>query len=44
MNKGYKALLAEAEVETVPAEQALCLHGDEGVVFVDLRDSPRGPA
>ncbi len=40
MKKGYKALLAEAEavVETMPAEQALSLHGDDGVVFVDLRD------
>lgn len=40
MKKGYKALLAEAEalIETVPVEQALRLHGDAGVVFVDLRD------
>ncbi len=40
MRKGYKALLAEAEavVETVPVEHALALHGDPGVVFVDLRD------
>ena len=40
MKKGYKALLAEAEaeVETLPVEQALRLHGDGGVVFVDLRD------
>jgi rhodanese-related sulfurtransferase len=40
MRKGYKALLAEAEaeIETLPAEQALRLHGDGGVVFVDLRD------
>ena len=40
MKKGYKALLAEAEavIETVPVEQALALHGDPGVVFVDLRD------
>ncbi len=40
MRKGYKALLAEAEaeIETVPVEQALRLHGDGGVVFVDLRD------
>ncbi|GGJ39955.1 rhodanese [Neoroseomonas lacus] len=40
MKKGYKALLAEAEavVETMPAEQALSLHGDDGVLFVDLRD------
>lgn len=40
MKKGYKDLLAEAEaeIETLPVEQALRLHGDEGVVFVDLRD------
>lgn len=40
MKKGYKALLAEAEAQiaTVPAEQAVGLHGDAGVVFVDLRD------
>lgn len=40
MRKGYKALLAEAEavIETVPVAEALALHGDPGVVFVDLRD------
>lgn len=40
MKKGYKALLAEAEaeIETVPVDQALRLHGDSDVVFVDLRD------
>ncbi|MEO3472582.1 rhodanese-like domain-containing protein [Roseomonas sp. CAU 1739] len=40
VRKGYKALLAEAEavVETLPVAQALPLHGDDGVVFVDLRD------
>ena len=40
MRKGYKALLAEAEaeVETMPVEGARRLHGDAGVVFVDLRD------
>jgi rhodanese-related sulfurtransferase len=40
MRKGYKALLAEADavIETVPVAQALGLHGDPGVVFVDLRD------
>jgi rhodanese-related sulfurtransferase len=40
MRKGYKALLAEAEaeIETVPVEQALTLQGDAGTVFVDLRD------
>lgn len=40
MRKGYKALLEEANavIETVPVDQARQLHGDEGVVFVDLRD------
>lgn len=40
MKKGYKALLAEAdaEVQTLQVDQALALHGDGGVVFVDLRD------
>lgn len=40
MRKGYKALLEEANavIETVPLDQALRLHGDGGVVFVDLRD------
>ena len=40
MKKGYKALLAEAdaEVQTLPVDQALSLHGDPRVVFVDLRD------
>lgn len=40
MRKGYKALLEEANavVETVPADRAQRLHGDPGVVFVDLRD------
>jgi rhodanese-related sulfurtransferase len=40
MKKGYKALLAEAnaEIDTVPVDQALGLQGDPGVVFVDLRD------
>jgi rhodanese-related sulfurtransferase len=40
MKKGYKALLAEAEAEiqTIPMEQALTLQGTEDTVFVDLRD------
>lgn len=40
MKKGYKALLEEANavIETVPVDQARQLHGDDGVVFVDLRD------
>ena len=38
--KGYKALVAEAEaeIETLTIEQALALHGDDTVRFVDLRD------
>ena len=40
MKKGYKALLAEAEAEiqTIPVEQALPLQGTTETVFVDLRD------
>lgn len=40
MKKGYKALLEEANavIETVPVDQALRLYGNDGVVFVDLRD------
>ncbi len=40
MRKGYKALLEEANavVETLSVAAALPLHGDAGVVFVDLRD------
>jgi len=40
VKKGYKQLLAEANavVETLTADQAIAEHGDNGVVFVDLRD------
>lgn len=40
ITKGYKQLVAEAEkeIETLGIAEALALHGDEGVVFVDLRD------
>ena len=40
ITRGYKALLdeANAKVETIPAAEAVPLLGDEGVVFVDLRD------
>ncbi len=40
MKKGYKDLLDEANamIETLPATEALGLHGDGDVVFVDLRD------
>jgi rhodanese-related sulfurtransferase len=38
--KGYKALMADAEgrIETLTVPQALPLHGNDDVVFVDLRD------
>ena len=41
MKKGYKELLAEANaaVETIPAEDAVQLHGNEDIVFVDILDS-----
>jgi rhodanese-related sulfurtransferase len=40
MKKGFRQMLAEAEavIETLPAAEAARLHGDAGVVFVDLRD------
>jgi rhodanese-related sulfurtransferase len=40
ITKGYRQLVAEAEkeIETLSIEAALALHGDEDVVFVDLRD------
>ncbi len=38
--KGYKALLAEANaaIETLDVDAAKALHGQDDVVFVDLRD------
>lgn len=38
--KSLRDLLAEAnaEVETISATDALALHGDPNVVFVDIRD------
>jgi rhodanese-related sulfurtransferase len=38
--RGYKALVAdaEAEIETLTVEQAIALHDDETVRFIDLRD------
>jgi len=38
--KGYQQLVAEAEkeIETLGVDDALKLHGNEDVVFVDLRD------
>jgi rhodanese-related sulfurtransferase len=40
ITKGYKQLLAEAnaEIVTLSIEDAMALHGDDDVVFVDLRD------
>ena len=40
ITRGVKALLAEANavVKTLPVEEARRLHGDDGTVFVDLRD------
>ena len=40
MKIGYKALIeaAEAEIETLSVEDARALHGNDDVVFVDLRD------
>jgi rhodanese-related sulfurtransferase len=38
--RGYKTLLEEANarIETIPASDAVALHGRDDVVFVDLRD------
>ena len=40
ITRGYKTLLdeANAKIETLPAADAIALHGREDVVFVDLRD------
>ncbi len=40
LKKGYKELLAEAEAEiqTLSADDAIALYGKDEVVFVDLRD------
>lgn len=40
ITRGYKALLDEANavVTAIPVEEAIELHGDDGIVFVDLRD------
>jgi len=40
LKKGVKQLWREAmaEVETIDAATAVALHGQEGVVFVDVRD------
>ena len=38
--KGYQRLVAQAEkeIETISVQEALALHGNKDVVFVDLRD------
>lgn len=40
IKKGIKQLCAEAEaeIETLSVEDAIALHGDDDVVFVDIRD------
>ncbi|MDX1514573.1 MAG: rhodanese-like domain-containing protein [Gammaproteobacteria bacterium] len=40
IKKGFRKLVeeAEAEIETLSAEEAIRLHGEEGVQLVDLRD------
>ena len=41
LKKGFKQLLTEANavIETVSVADALQVHGDDDVVFVDIRDS-----
>lgn len=40
LKKGYRQLLAEAdaEIETVPASEAIALSSDDDVLIVDIRD------
>jgi len=40
MTRGYKALIEEANaaIETLSVTDAMALHGDPDVVFVDIRD------
>ncbi len=40
ITRGYRALVdeANARIETLPAQEALKLHGREDVVLVDIRD------
>ena len=40
LKRGYKDLIAEAsaEIDTLPTAEAIARHGDDSVVFVDLRD------
>jgi rhodanese-related sulfurtransferase len=41
MKKSYKELLTEAnaEIETIPAAEAMALLNDENVCLIDIRDS-----
>ncbi len=40
ITKGVKALVADAEneIETLTVQEAIGVHGDDGVTFVDIRD------
>ena len=40
ITRGHKALVADAsaKIETLPAEEAVALHGRDDVVLVDIRD------
>ena len=40
ITKGVKALVADAEneIETLSVDDAMALHGSDGVTFVDIRD------
>src|ERR1700739_3287287 len=40
MKKGYKQILSAAapEISTLSAQDAIALHGNDAVVFVDMRD------
>ena len=40
ITRGYKAMVADANaaIETLPAKEAVTLHGRDDVVLVDLRD------
>jgi rhodanese-related sulfurtransferase len=40
ITRGYKTLLEEAsaKIRTLPAQEAIKLHGRDDIVFVDLRD------
>jgi rhodanese-related sulfurtransferase len=40
ITRGHKAMVdaANREIETIPTEEAIKLHGNKDVVFVDIRD------